>query len=133
MSKVDIRKQYLKLAYEQLNPTTNDMGALQQVLVNWFCFQFNTTPNDQRLLDMRLDELLVLRMMHEIKERPQVVDEIKSGYEEFEEWLKTQMGDSYKSIDQMASDVEKLDQQEQEIAEELPTRIDTDFNSVQGG
>lgn len=133
MSKVDIRKQYLKLAYEQLNPTTNDMGALQQVLVNWFCFQFNTTPNDQRLLDMRLDELLVLRMIHEIKERPQVVDEIKSGYEEFEEWLKTQMGDSYKSIDQMASDVEKLDQQEQEIAEELPTRIDTDFNSVQGG
>jgi len=133
MSKPDLRKQYLKLAYEQLNPTSNDLTSLQQVLTNWFCFQFNTTPNDERLLKMHLDELLVLRMMHEIREKPAVVEEIQSGFADYEEWLKDQMGDNYKSTEQLVADAEKIEEEERKLAETLPNRIDTDFSAVKGG
>jgi hypothetical protein len=136
MSKpIDLRKQYLKLAYEQLNPTANDLNSLQQVLVNWFCFKFNTTPNDPRLLGMRLDELLVLRMMHEINDKPAVLEEITVGssQEDYEEWLKHEMGEGYKPMDQMVAEAEEQEREELDLAEALPDRIDTDFKSVQGG
>lgn len=132
MSKLDLRKHYLQLAYDQLNPRSNSIESLQQVLVNWFCFKFNTTPNDQRLLGMRLDELLLLRMMNEIHDRPSVVEEIGSQGDEYEEWLKREMGDSYKSADQMVSDHERLEEEEKILTESLPERVITDFNSVRG-
>lgn len=127
MKKLDLRKQYLKLAYEQLNPSGNDLTALEQVLKNWFCFQFNTTENDPRLLNMRTDELLVLRMMHEIKERPQVIDEVTTEFDDYEKWLQTQMGEDYKSTDQMIASQEKLEEEEKQIVESLPEKINTDF------
>lgn len=132
MSKLDLRKQYLQLAYDQLNPKGNDFAALEQVLVNWFCLKFNTTPNDERLLGMRLDELLLFRMMHEIHDRPSVLEEIGPQGDEFEEWLKREMGDEYKSVDEMIQAQEKLDEEEKQIAESLPDKIDTDFSSVRG-
>lgn len=129
MSKLDLRKQYLQLAYDQLNPKTNDLKALQQVLVNWFCFKFSTTPNDERLLSFRLDELLLFRMMNEIHDTPGIIQEIGSNGDEFEEWLKTQMGPDYKSTEDMIADQEKLEKEEKLLAEALPDRIATDFSS----
>lgn len=132
MSKLDLRKQYLKLANEQLNPVGNDFKALEQVLTNWFCLKFNTTPNDDRLLNMRLDELLLFRMMHEIHDRPSVLEEIGPQGDEYEEWLRNEMGADYKSMDQMVAQHEKLEADEQTIAETLPDKIETDFSSVRG-
>ncbi len=129
MSKPSLRKQYLQLAYDQLNPKGSNLKALEQILVNWFCFKFQTTPNDERLLAMRLDELLLFRMMHEIHDTPSVIDEIGPQGDEYEEWLKKEMGDSYKSTEQMVESQEKLEEEEKAIAESLPDRIDTDFKS----
>ena len=130
MSKLDLRKQYLQLAYNQLNPENNDVKALEQVLVNWFCLKFNTTPNDHRLLSMRLDELLLFRMMHEIHERPSVMEEVGSPKDEYENWLKQQMGEEYRSVEQMVEVHERLEQEEKALADNLPGRVDTDFSSV---
>lgn len=132
MSKLDLRKQYLKLANDQLNPVGNDFKALEQVLTNWFCLKFNTTPNDERLLGMRLDELLLFRMMHEIHDRPSVLEEIGPQGDEFEDWLKREMGDDYKSMDQMVAQHEKLEEEEKVVAESLPEKIHTDFSTVRG-
>ena len=132
MSKVDLRKQYIQLAYDQLNPKGNDLKALEQVLTNWFCLKFNTTPNDERLMGFRLDELLLLRMMHEIHDRPSVLEEIGPQADEFEDWLKKEMGEDYKSMDQMIDQQEKLEAEEKAIAETLPDKVETDFNAVQG-
>lgn len=132
MSKLDLRKQYLQLAYDQLNPKENTLKALEQVLTNWFCLKFSTTPNDERLLNMRLDELLLFRMMHEIHDRPSVIEEIGPQRDEFEEWLRKEMGEDYKSMDQEIQQAEKLEAEEKAIADTLPDKIETDFNAVQG-
>lgn len=132
MSKLDLRKQYLKLAYDQLNPKENSLKALEQVLTNWFCLKFSTTPNDERLLGMRLDELLLFRMMHEIHDRPSVIEEIGPQGDEFEEWLKKEMGEDYKSMEQEVEQAEKLEAEEKAILDTLPDKIETDFSSVQG-
>lgn len=132
MSKLDLRKQYLQLANHQLNPSGNDFRALEQVLTNWFCLKFNTTPNDERLLGMRLDELLLFRMMHEIHDRPSVLEEIGPQGDEYEEWLKNEMGNDYKSMDDMVASQEKMDSDEKQLAENLPDKIETDFGSVRG-
>lgn len=132
MSKLDLRKQYLKLAYDQLNPKENSFKALEQVLTNWFCLKFNTTPNDERLLGMRLDELLLFRMMHEIHDRPSVIEEIGPQGDEFEEWLRKEMGEDYKSMEQEVEKAEQLEAEEKAIADTLPDKIETDFSSVQG-
>lgn len=132
MSKLDLRKQYLQLAYNQLHPEGNDLKALEQVLINWFCLKFETTPNDPRILGMRLDELLVFRMMHEIADRPSVMEEVGTQADEFENWLKREMGDGYKSSDQMVESHEKLEEEERSVAARMPDRIDTDFKNVRG-
>jgi len=132
MSKPDLRKQYLQLAYDQLNPKDSNLKALEQVLTNWFCLKFNTTPNDERLLGFRLDELLLFRMMHEIYDRPSVMEEIGPQGDEYEEWLKKEMGEDYKSMDQEIAQAEKLEAEEKALSEALPDRIETDFSSVQG-
>ena len=131
MSKLDLRKQYLKLAYEQLNPSSNDFSALEQVLVNWFCLKFNTTPNDPRLLNFRLDELMLFRMMNEIHERPGVLQEIQTD-DEYEQWLKHEMGDQYQSMKDMAEGITTENKLDEEVAKSLPSRIETDFRKVQG-
>lgn len=131
MSKHDLRKQYLRLAYDQLNPSSNDQAALEQVLVNWFCLKFNTTPNDPRLLGFRLDELILFRMMNEIHERPAVLNEIHTN-DEYEQWLKSEMGVDYKTVDEMVADQEKIEQEETVLAESLPDRVETDFKKIRG-
>lgn len=123
--KTDLRKQYLLLANEQLNPKANDLKALEQVLINWFCMKFETTPNDPRLLGMRLDELLLFRMMHEIQDRPSVLMEIEA--DDHETWLKKEMGDDYRTAEQLTDDHVALDKQEAQLAETLPDRIDTEL------
>ena len=94
--------------------------------------KFNTTPNDERLLGMRLDELLLFRMMHEIHDRPSVIEEIGPQGDEYEDWLKKEMGEEYKSMDDMVAQQEQIEAEEKAIAETLPDKIETDFSSVQG-
>jgi len=131
----DIRKRFLRLAYEQLNPNLGTIEGLEQALTNWYCFQYNVPPNDDKLLEMTVEELLVLHQMHRIRENPHIVDEITSENENYEEWLKKEMGDDYASPDEMAEQVEALNKEEKEFAEkvrkEYPEVITTDFTKLE--
>lgn len=135
MKKFDIRKRFLKLAYEQLNPNLGTIEGLEQALTNWYCFQYNVPPNDDKLLDMTVEELLVLNYMHKLKDNPHLADEISSESGDYEDWLKKEMGDNYTSIEDMVKDAEKLDQEDKELmtkmANELPDRITTDFTKLE--
>lgn len=133
MSKPDIRKRFLQLAYAQLNPSLGDLDGLEQALVNWYCFQYNVPPNDDKLLSMTLEELMVLRQMHNLKDNPHLAEELNSSAQDFEEWLKKEMGDDYVSPEEMISRAEALEKQEQEevdsLTKELPDVITTDFSN----
>ena len=134
MSKLNIRKRFLQLAYNQLNPSINSIEGLDQALTNWYCFQYNVSPLDDKLLSMTTEELLVLQQMHQLRENPHLADEITSEAQSYEDWLKQEMGEEYITTEQMIESVEELDKEEAEIAAELkakyPDRITTDFASV---
>jgi hypothetical protein len=131
MKKLDIPKRFLKLAYTQLYPDLTTIDGLEQALINWYCFQYNVPPNDDKLMDMTLEELLVLRQMHRLKENPHLADELNSDYEE---WLKKEMGDDYVSEEAMIAKAEELEKEDAKAAEELskilPDKITTDFSNV---
>lgn len=132
MSKFDIRKRFLKLAYDQLNPNITSLDGLEQALKNWYCFQYNVPPNDDKLLDMTLEELLILNQMHQLKDNPHIADEIGRESDGYEDWLKKEMGDSYVSMDDMVTQAELLEREEKEFLKknELPEIIKTDFSST---
>jgi len=129
--KVDIRKRFLELAYAQLNPQLNSIDGLEQTLVNWYCFQYNVPPNDDKLLGMTVEELLVLRQMHNLRENPHLGEELRSDAGSYEEWLRKEMGEEYMSPEEMvakAEEQEKKDKEEEEqLAKQLPDVVTTDF------
>lgn len=133
MSKLDVRKRFLQLAYAQLNPALSDLEGLEQALVNWYCFQYNVPPNDDKLNSMTLEELLVLRQMHNLRENPHLVEELNSDKGSYEEWLKKEMGEDYMSMDDMVSETEAMEKAEKEtvekMAQDLPDVITTDFSN----
>lgn len=134
--KINIRKRFLQLAYKQLNPDFHGdfLVALEQSLVNWYCFQYNVPPNDDKLRDMTLEELLVLNQMHKLRENPQLADEINSDASSYEDWLKAQMGADYVSEEEMVKKAEQEEQAEQKelqaLADSLPPVITTDFSKA---
>jgi len=130
MSAIDVRKKFLRLAYEQLNPKLDSLDGLQQALINWYCFQYNTPPNDQRLLSMTLEELLILQQMHKIKENPQLADEVNPDYEDYETWLKREMGQDYVDEEAMIQKALAVEAEEKALAEKLPEKIHTDFTKI---
>ena len=133
MSKFDIRKRFLKLAYDQLNPNITSLDGLEQALKNWYCFQYNVPPNDDRLLDMTLEELLILNQMHKLRENPALTDELDSD-NNYEDWLRKEMGKDYISQEDMLKQAEELDKHEKEFLEKnkdkFPSSIKTDFSDI---
>lgn len=131
--KPDIRKRFLKLAYDQLNPDLSTVEGLQTALMNWYCFQYNVPPNDDKLLEMTLEELLVLNQMHKLKENPSLAEEIGSNSDDYEDWLKEQMGEDYVNPDEMIKAAEDLEESERkEALEKYPDVVTTDFSKVNG-
>lgn len=133
MSKLDIRKRFLQLAYAQLNPTLTDIDGLDQALTNWYMFQYNVPPNDDKLQSMTTEELLVLRQMHNLRENPHLVEELNSDVGSYEEWLKKEMGEDYVSTEDMVAKTEALEKAEKEeverLSKELPDMVTTDFSN----
>ena len=142
MSKPDAGKRFLKLAYEQLNPKQDSVEGVEQALANWYCFQYNVPPNDDKLQEMTFEELMILHQMHRLRENPQLADEITTkGKESYEDWLKKEMGEGYVSLEDVedpddnfeAKMKEKRQQKEFEEQvkkdkEKYPEKIETDFD-----
>ena len=131
--KPDARKRFLKLAYDQLNPDLTTVEGLQTALINWYCFQYNVPPNDDKLQELCLEELLVLNQMHKLRENPNLAEEIGSNSDDYEDWLKGQMGDEYVNPEDMIKTAEDLEESERrEVLEKYPDKVTTDFSKISG-
>jgi predicted Rossmann-fold nucleotide-binding protein len=97
----------------------------------WFALNYKTTLNDDRLLDMTLEELLVLFYINRISQTPNIIEQLENTDDSYEEWLKKEMGDSYVSEEEMVQQVVEYEEEELEKAKELPDSISTDFEKLQ--
>lgn len=128
-------KNFVRIANEYVNPNTETFDGIQKWLVGWFCFKYNTTPNDDRLLDMTLEELVVLYNMHQIKDNPayastQLGDEFVSDEDkDWEKFLEEQMGEDYQTE---SENIDFMIEEEKEYTErvraQFPERVTTDFS-----
>lgn len=125
-------KNFIAIADSYVNAKTDTMESLDKGLSAWFCFTFNTTLDDPRLLDMTLEDLLVFYYMHQIKNDPSVLDEIQTeSGDEYEEWIKKEMGEAYQSEEEMVHKMVKYDEEEAVLADSLPDVITTDLSSLE--
>lgn len=145
MSKQDVGKRFLKLAYEELNPKQDTVEGVEQALVNWYCFQYNVPPNDDKLQEMTFEELMILHQMHRLRENPQLADEITTkGKDSYEDWLKKEMGEGYVSLEDVEDTeddfeerleakkkeqaLKNLEEQVKKDKTKYPDKIETDFD-----
>lgn len=123
---------FLKIANEQINADTTTFEGIERRLIAWFCFTYNTTPNDDRLMNMTLEELLVLFQMHRIKNSPEEVSKELNPKDSFEEWLKKEMGDEYVSDAKMVEEMDEEEEKYQEkIRKKFPDKVKTDFTNFE--
>lgn len=119
---------FIKIAKEYVEPDTTTLEGIERKLISWYCFTYGTTPNDQRLQEMTLEELLILFQMHRIKNNPAEVEQ-ELGANTYEDWLKKEMGEDYKDDEQMVKALEEEERKYQEkIAKKYPDRVTTNFN-----
>lgn len=121
-----------KIASSYLTPDTTTIDGIEKALKAWFVFEYKTTLNDDRLLDMHLEELLILYQMHRFRENPLQQDEEKDSYES---WLEEEMGEDYESEEEMIAIMEEYEKKELEkakrIKEVTPDTITTDFGNLE--
>jgi hypothetical protein len=138
---------FIKAAHAMLHADTSSMEGFERFLVSWYCFKYNVPPNDSNLLDMTLEELATLYFMHRIKEDPNFVAETVSGKDDYEEWLKQEMGEDYISNEEMVKQMVEYEKEQIEkrtkdfkqssedlkaavkSLKDLPDRITTQFKS----
>jgi len=85
-----------------VNAKTDSMEGLEKFLISWFCLKFETTPNDDRLQGMTLEELVTFYYMHRIKDDPETISRlIQDGEDEYEKWLKAEMEEEYVTDEEM--------------------------------
>lgn len=130
---------FVRAAHEMVNAKTDSMEGLEKFLIAWFCTKFETTPNDERLQDMTLEELVTFFYMHRIKDDPETVSRlITDGDDEYEKWLKEEMEEEYVTDEEMVQGMlqyennqkDKRRAKDDEIKErlkELPDSITTKF------
>lgn len=128
-------KKLEKIANDWVSGKTDTLQGIENRLISWFCFTLNTTPTDPRLLEMTLEELIVFYLGHKIHADPSYM--LTADKDEYEEWLKQEMGENYISEDQMVEAQIEIDKKEQEIYEKikdkLPDKITTDFSQINKG
>lgn len=139
MSKLGILN-FVKAAHQMLNSKTDSMEGLERFLIAWFCTKFETTPNDERLQEMTLEELVTFYYMHRLKDDPEVIAKlVDDGEDDYERWLKEEMEDEYVTDEEMVQGMlqyednqkDKRRQRDEEAKarlRELPDRITTDFS-----
>lgn len=136
---------FIKAAHAMLHADTSSMEGFERFLVSWYCFKYNVPPNDEKLLEMTLEELATLYFMHRIKEDPSFIAETVAGKDDYEEWLKQEMGEDYISDEEMVQQMVEYDKRqafknsnENSIEDleaivknlkDLPDRITTQFKS----
>lgn len=77
MSKLGVLN-LVKAAHEMINAKTDSLEGLERYLIAWFCTKFETTPNDDRLQGMTLEELVTFFYMNRIKDDPETVSRMIS-------------------------------------------------------
>lgn len=122
----------VKLADSFVNADLTSIEGFRKHLIAWYVFKFKTTFKDPTLLDHTLEELVLLYLMHEVKDNPQNYEKILGNpeAEDYEEWLRKQMGDDYQTEEEMAKEMLDSQQRIEEIAKTLPDRITTDFSML---
>lgn len=139
---------FVKAAHAMLNADTSSMEGFERFLVSWYCFKYNVPPNDDKLQEFTLEELATLYFMHRIKEDPNFVADTVSSKDDYEEWLRQEMGDDYLNEEQMTEQMveyeksQKLTKASEDLAtsgedlkaavqrlKDLPNRITTQFKS----
>jgi len=127
-------KNFEVIAKEYINGKTDTLEGIETRLTAWYCITFNTTFHDPKLLEMTLEELIILYYMHLLKNNPELLSEEEK--DEYEEWLKKQMGNKYVSEDQMVQHATGYEEAEkkrlEEIKNRLPEKITTDFSAIRG-
>jgi len=128
-------KNFTRIANENFSADTTTLEGIETALKSWFCFAFNTTLNDERLLNMTLEELVVTHQMHRIKNNPQeVTEELDSEGQDYETWLKESMGEDYVTDDEMVKAMQEEEKEFQEkVRKKYPERVTTDFTQFQKG
>lgn len=141
MSKLGVLN-LVKAAHEMINAKTDSLEGLERYLIAWFCTKFETTPNDDRLQGMTLEELVTFFYMHRIKDDPETVSRmISDGDDDYERWLREEMEEEYVTDEEMVQGMlqyeenqkDKRRAKDEEIkakVKELPDRITTDFSSI---
>jgi hypothetical protein len=139
MSKFGILN-FVRAANEMVNAKTESMEGLERWLVSWFCAKFNTTPNDDRLQEMTLEELVTFFYMHKIQEDAQFVERMSFDQDDdFERWLKEEMAEEYVTDEEMVQGMlqyeqnskDKRKQQDEHFKaqlKDLPAKITTNFS-----
>jgi hypothetical protein len=130
---------FVKAAHEMVNAKTDSMEGLEKYMIAWFCNKFETTPNDDRLQEMTLEELVTFYYMHRLKDDPETVSRlIQDGEDEYEKWLKAEMEDEYVTDEEMVEgmlqyeDGQKDKRRSRDLEakaklKDLPDRITTEF------
>lgn len=133
MSKQYGVKNFIHIANAYVNPDVSTISGIEKFLIGWYCFKFNTTPIDEKLLDMTLEELMVLYQMHRIKDDPQYFDEqTNDKLKSYEDWLKEEMGEAYVSEEENIQQIEANDREFTErVRSQFPDKIETDFSQFQ--
>jgi hypothetical protein len=138
MSKLGVLN-FVKAAHEMVNANTASMEGLERYLIAWFCTKFETTPNDERLQELTLEELVTFYYMHKLQDDPQTIERlITDGEDDYERWLREEMEEEYVTDEEMVqgmlqyeeSQKDKRRNKDQELRaklRELPDRITTEF------
>lgn len=138
MSKLGVLN-FVKAAHEMVNAKTDSMEGLDKFLTTWFCLKFETTPNDPRLQELTLEELVTFFYMHRIKEDPETITKlISDGEDEYEKWLKQEMEEDYVNEEEMLEGMIQYEKDKKDILKlkddglksklkELPDKITTEF------
>lgn len=139
MSKFGILN-FVKAAHEMLNAKTDSMEGLERYLIAWFCTKFETTPNDERLQEMTLEELVTFFYMNRLKDDPEVLSRLlDEGEDAYEKWLQEEMADEYVTDAEMVQGMVQYEESQKDKRrvkdeeakaklKELPDRITTDFS-----
>jgi uncharacterized protein FAM83 len=142
MSKLGVLN-LVKAAHDMVHARTDSMEGLERFLVTWFCTKFETTPNDPRLEEMTLEELVTVFYMHRLSEDPKVVQQlVHDGEDEYEKWLKQEMEDEYLSDEEMVQGMVQYEENQKDKRrakdgemkaklKDLPERITTEFPSFE--
>jgi hypothetical protein len=141
MSKFGILN-FVRAANEMVNAKTSTLEGLERWLISWFCLKFNTSPNDDRLQEMTLEELVTLFYMHKIQEDSKFVESMAfDADDDFERWLQEEMGDEYITDEEMVQGMLQYEQDSKERRKlrdaqskiqlkDLPDKITTDFSAL---